>query len=254
MAPKTFTLFIQKTISTTATTERLRECALMYISKVKHHMQTYGEAALLKDRPNSHRLLQLAVHTVPLFGHGKLTSELVLELTHSFFKGWFKQNTHSSAHISGLDLFTYRMWSSNVFMLHHMWKNGTEEEQVIAISNLFRLFFGQKAWDLYSADSNNPDVQDLMCSFKRNLDTMMREPVDRMLQGSIPIGFLTESVTWLPKNKIKENIDLITMKAFQQFSYFLNVSTDKLSADSIHYERAALTIRGNTNISVQDNL
>ncbi len=125
-------------------------------------MNTFKELALLKDRPNRNRLIELAVHTVPLFGHGKLTSELVLELTHAFFKAWFKQNTYSFAHLTGLDLFTTRIWSSNVFILYHMWKHGTSAERKMAISNLFLFFLGDKANSLYSADNSNQQVSDLM--------------------------------------------------------------------------------------------
>ena len=169
---------------------------------VGSHMQKYGEQALLNDRPNSHRFIELAVHTVPLFGHGKLTSKLVLDLKHTFFKGYFKQNTHSSSHLTAIELFSTRIWCSNVFTLYHLWKNGTVYQREMAISNLFRLFFGNDAWELYPADAHSSQVKDLMDQFKNNIDQMMRQSVTRMFQGSIPIGFLVEKVFWQPKEKV----------------------------------------------------
>ncbi len=243
--------FVQTSYPNSEYLERLRDYAFEYTERVASHMRAHGESALLKDRPNSHRLIELAVHTAPLFGHGKLTSELVLELTHTFFKGWFKENTHSSAHLTALDLFTTRIWSSNVFILYHMWKNGTEFEQEMAISNLFRLFFGNKTWELYSAEAVGPSVNELMTEFKSQLDNIMREPIPRMLQGTIPIGFLVESVRWIPKNKLKRRVDDLTTKALRMLSTFRRIAYEELVPAVDVYEKASLTIRGKHNIGIR---
>ena len=105
-------------------------------------MQFFGDEAVLKDRPNSHRLIELTVNTIPQFGHGKLISELILELTHTFFKKWLKENTRHDSHITAVDLFLCRNWSLNLYFLHKMWKYGDENDKSTARKGLVRLFFG----------------------------------------------------------------------------------------------------------------
>ena len=230
---------------------RLRKLAFQYTDMVGEHMRKYGAQAHLRDRPNSHRLIELAVHTVPLFGHGKLTSELVLELTHAFFKGYFKQNTHSSSHLTAIDLFSTRIWCSNVFILYHFAKNGTEVEREMAISNLFRLFFGNEAWELYSADDNSSHVGELMDQFKANIDNMMRQPVTRMFQGSIPIGYIVDKVLWLPKEKVKGQFDTTTRQALQIFATNKDIIYEVLVTAVAVYERASLTIKGGFDMGIR---
>lgn len=55
------------------------------------------------DRESSHRLKQLVVHTVPLFGNGRLISELIMEFVNQLFKSWLEMNTNSDSHITGCE-------------------------------------------------------------------------------------------------------------------------------------------------------
>ena len=224
--------------------KRLRYFAVTYTSHVAKTMLQNGDKSTLTDRPNSHRLIELALHTVPLFGHGKIVSELVLELTHAFFKAWFRSNTHSNAHISGVDLFSTRIWSSNVFILYHMWKNGGPTQQEMAFNNIFKLFFGEKAFNCYMAVNSDPEIEHLVAEFRSNIDSLMRPPVRRLLLGSIPIAFAAETIDWVPRIKEKTPFDDYANKAFQLLSSRDGCSTDDIKKKSTLYQRAALTTRG----------
>ena len=231
--------------------DRLRRYAFAYNKAVATAMNRNGVDTILKDRPNSHRLLELSLHTLPLFGHGKLFSELVLELAHTYFKGWFRSNTHSNSHITGIDLFLTRIWSSNVFLTYHMWRNGTESQMAMAFRHLFRLFFGEEALNTYTTFDQDPQLQDNITRFKSHLDTMMRQPVRRLLLGSIPIAFAAEKIEWKPRYKLRQPYDEFTLKAFQILSPILGASIIGLKENSVLFERAALTTYGKFNIGTR---
>ena len=63
----------------------------------------HEKVGLILDKPNVHRLLELCVHTIPVFGHAKHVTELVLENAHQNFKTFFEMNPHCNAHLSGMD-------------------------------------------------------------------------------------------------------------------------------------------------------
>ena len=228
--------------------KRLRFYAVTYTTLVAKTMLHHGTESTLTDRPNSHRLIELAMHTIPLFGHGKIVSELVLELTHAFFKGWFRSNNHCSAHITGIDLFSTRIWSSNVFILHHMWKNGETSQRSTAFNNLFKLFFGEVALRLYTAVESDPQIEDLVAKFRSNIDDLMRPPVGRLLLGSIPIAFAADEIKWVPRFKLKAPFDDYTKKAFTILASSRASTPDDIKKKSILYQRAALTTYGKYNM------
>ena len=223
---------------------KLKNHAFAYSSAVAKHMKEYGENALLKDRPNSHRLVELAVHTVPIYGHGKLTSELILELTHAFFKSWFTQNNHSNAHITGLNFFITRTWSANLYILYQMWKESGKKTTSLPFNNLLRLFFGEEASAFYSsADQSDTEVHDLVDKFKVQLDSIIRSPVSDMLVENIPTSFLAESIRWIPRSKTKTNFNQIINTALTHLATELHRPIEVLQRGTDFYESASLTVK-----------
>ena len=75
----------------------------------------------LLDKPNTHRLLELVMCTFPMYGHGSLCSELLLEHTHQLFKGWLQRNTHPWAHITAMEKALEKDWMSRLSSLHNIW-------------------------------------------------------------------------------------------------------------------------------------
>ena len=221
---------------------KLRDYAFAYSSGVDKHMRQFGDDAVLKDRPNSHRLIELAVHTVPLYGHGRLTSELILELTHAFFKSWFNQNTHNNSHITALNLFISRIWSSNLFVLYQMWQSNGKSTNSMSFHNLFRLFFGETAALSYLAEKDNDDVQELLEKFTTQLDSIMRPPVSDMLVDNIPTSLLAESVTWIARNKLAGGLDHTVHKSLQHLANYIQRPIELVQSNTIRYDCTTITV------------
>lgn len=221
----------------------LRDHAVLYSTAVSDHMKKYGDAAILKDKPNSHRLIELAVHTVPLFGHGRLTSELVLELTHRFFKTYFKQNNHTNTHITGLNLFTTRVWAADIYILYRMWTTTGRGTSSVAFRNLLHLFFGESVLSNFSAEMDNEDTSEIIEEFMRQLDSIFRPPVKEMLMENIPVAFMVDSVRWVPRYKKKgRDTDEFISTALRNLSIFRNQSLELLNSKTTFFERASLTV------------
>ena len=174
-----------------------------YTTAVANHMYKFGDDALLKDKPNSHRLLELVVHTVPVYGHGKFLSELILELTHAFFKTWLKDNTHSNNHITAVDLFLCRAWSMNMFVAYNMWKNGSDRHKPIALACLQRLFFKLTA---DASIRNQEEVQELLQQFEQRLHDLLQPPIRRLLVESTPLTFFCERSHWVLKGLLSVKV------------------------------------------------
>ena len=223
----------------------LRESASVYTSAVASYMRRFGKKALLRDRPNSHRLTELALHSVPLFGHGRLLSELVLELTRALFKTFFRENTHFSSHLTAVDLFLSRVWGSNVYLMYQVWKNSSGEEKELAFTNLVGLFFGNEISKFYTADRNNPEMQDYINTFRESLDNIIAPPVNRMLSGSIPLAFVEDHKKWVPRVRLKsqvDSIDDVTKGALIPLSAIFEQTIEDVIANIVFYERAVWTL------------
>lgn len=225
----------------------LRNMTESYSKAVSQHMNTYGDNAVLKDRPNSHRLFELVVHTIPLFGHGKIVSELVLELTHAFFKSWFKQNTHSSSHFTAVDLFVTRIWASHVLVLYHMWKHGEQNMREVAFCNLLRSFFGDVGTFIsLHPDKISTEVEKLLEVFETNLNNIMKPPVPRLLLGNIPITLMYEKSEWVC-SKMKTDMktfDKITDEGIEIIANELEVDYVKCKEEIRFFEKASNTVIG----------
>ena len=82
----------------------LREMALTYSAACDEVMNDDPAVGSVLDNPNAHRAVELAVHTIPTFGHARNCSELVLESIHHVFKKWLEKNPHQDSHITAFEL------------------------------------------------------------------------------------------------------------------------------------------------------
>ena len=81
------------------------------------------------DKPNAHRLLELAYHTIPMYGHALNISELALEQVHRNFKEWLEKNTHDDAHITAVEIALSKDWGMRAFSLYKLLEGGTTERK-----------------------------------------------------------------------------------------------------------------------------
>ena len=75
-----------------------------YIAKIRSYYMRKGTDATILDKPNAHRLIEFAQHTIPTYGHALNVSEMVLEQAHRNFKGWLEVNTNPGSPITSVEL------------------------------------------------------------------------------------------------------------------------------------------------------
>lgn len=79
----------------------LSTLCFQYIDAVCTAMRKHPGPANFLDKPNAHRLLELFLHSVPMYGPARLFTEIPLELAHQQFNEWLENNSHYDSHLSG---------------------------------------------------------------------------------------------------------------------------------------------------------
>ena len=159
-----------------------------------------GNNCRLLDKPNIHRLLELTVTTLPLFGHGRILSELVFEMVHFFFKKWFEENPHSDSHLSAIDLALSRNWCSNFYVAYNIYRFGTDSERPLASNSLLRLVFGQQVLEHIEPPQC---LKGLFEEFFQRLDGLFKPPVKTLLEDCVPSTFIDSMQEYRCNNSIK---------------------------------------------------
>jgi len=183
-----------------------------YLNEAKWVYEHCGPAASVLDKPNSHRLLELCVSTLPAFGHALLCSELVMELKHRTFKTWLESNTHSNAHLTCVERGISLDWLGRLNVLYKVWKEGDVQDRICAERGLRRMFLGCSAFNLDSGDSS---ACTLMDDFRSRIERTFRDPIPMQLQdiSHVLVPWLVK-MAWctLPREKIvmePEHVDLL---------------------------------------------
>ena len=149
-----------------------------YINAMNSYIAKVGRHGHELDKPNAHRLIELCVHTVPIFGHTLLVSELVLEMFHRGFKKWLETNPNHDAHVTAVEVALGRDWGARLYALHMYWSHGTEHEKNAAERGLQRLLLGK---DIGLIPDDNSDLRHLLDVFRKSLPSMFKKPVVSLL-------------------------------------------------------------------------
>lgn len=102
----------------------LLRLATEYSTAVIRYINKYTRESNAPDQPNSHRLLELAVYTLPLFGRGRLVSELIMEVGHQTFTSRLDTKTSPDSHITAVEIALCRHWAFTVYTNYIVYKNG----------------------------------------------------------------------------------------------------------------------------------
>lgn len=70
------------------------------------------------DKHNLHRILEVFMHTIPLFGHVSNVGEMVLEAYHKVLKAGCLVNTHEDAHITAVEHSMSKYWNVRVLYMY----------------------------------------------------------------------------------------------------------------------------------------
>ena len=150
----------------------IQELSDRYIKHIRKYYKDGGPHAKKLDKPNAHKLQELAYHTIPAFGHALNVSELVLEQAHRTSKTWHENNTHSNAHMTGVELNLAKDWMNRVYAHYVLWVNGNDEEKESSIHGLARLLLGAIAAEFQFEGSES-----ILEELKDRLQTAFQSPV-----------------------------------------------------------------------------
>ena len=157
---------------------KIRALAFKYLRMCDEVLEEDAELGAVLDKPNAHRAVELAVHTIPTFGHARNCSEFVLEQMHQVFKGWLERNPHQDSHISAVERALTRDWMGRVYALFQVWKKGSTRERACSEVGLRRLLLGEGAVHLNEEESGVTDFKE---RFHNAMQTSFREPTMEMM-------------------------------------------------------------------------
>ena len=157
----------------------IRSLASQYLRMCDEVMEQDVKIRSVLDKPNAHRAVELAMHTIPMFGHARNCSELVLEQMHQVFKGWLERNPHQDSHISSVERALARDWMGRVYALFQIWSQGTSKERACSEIGLRRLLLGEGAVHLNEEENGVTEFQD---RFQSSMKTSFREPTMDMMR------------------------------------------------------------------------
>lgn len=150
---------------------------LNHVHDMKRHHREFGEVL---DKPNLHRILELCIHTVPLFGHACNVAEMPLESYHRILKDGLRNNTHEDKHISAIEHAVSKDWMSRLLDLYHIAVEsvrGSVEYQA-AVRGMLRLMAGE---DVLLLRPDGDEYKQLVNCLQTKLLSDWIEPVKRHL-------------------------------------------------------------------------
>lgn len=101
-----------------------------------------GKANAL-DRPFTHRFLEIIYNTMPTDGHGRISSEPLLEKPHQQFKSWVSMITYSINHITTMNEAMARNGLERFDSLQLEWFASVDFNRNRTETGLWRLLLGE---------------------------------------------------------------------------------------------------------------
>ena len=194
----------------------IREMACAYLDHCEQFFQTDSKAGAILDKPNAHRAVELAVHTIPTFGHARNCSEMVLESMHQVFKRWLEKNSHDDSHITAMERALTRDWMGRVYSLYKIWEQGNSRERACAELGLRRLLLGEEAIII---DERLMGATELKLKFNSALITALQPPVESMMQKCSHLSSPSaSSFNWeiISQDEVKDSEDMESCKVFRE--------------------------------------
>lgn len=159
--------------------DRLPRLGRVFLDECDQGMQHDEQAGAVLDKPNVNRAMELAMHTLPCFGHARNCSEMVLEHMHQVFKGWLEKDTHDSSHITAVERALVRAWMGRVFASYSYWVKSSGVGRDCAELTLRRLLLGEEA---ARVDVTGTTLEEWESSFRESMMQSFQEPVLSMMQ------------------------------------------------------------------------
>lgn len=125
------------------------------------------------------------MNTIPLFGQGRIISELILELVHFFVKKWLEDNRYSDYHITAVDIALYRYWTRKTSVITECGNLQTMTLKA-SLRSLLCLLFGEFSMNV---DISNVEIKAEVSTFVENLKAIIEDPIPSLLYKSAAVNF-----------------------------------------------------------------
>lgn len=147
------------------------------------HRYSKSHPSLIKniDRPNVHRLLELAIHTIPNYSHVSFICELVFEAAHQPLKFFLSRNHSADSHIHAVHSILAKDWLVRLWCLWSIHTNPHEpdSEKRYALFGLIRLLAGPKA---DKVNWNSASVATVLTGLRDNVHSILQGTVEQRLR------------------------------------------------------------------------
>ena len=106
----------------------LQKLARNFVKSVNRFCSKYPELGSHVDKPNTHRLLELSIHTIPRFNHISYVCELVFESAHQPLKFYLSRNNTLNSHVHSVQLILAKDWLQRVWALWTLHRDDSETD------------------------------------------------------------------------------------------------------------------------------
>ena len=121
-----------------------------FVKSVDRFIKSNPQLSSHVDRPNLHRILELAHHTIPLFNNVRYLCELVFESSHQPLKFYLWRNHTTNSHVYSVQVVFAKDWLDRLWSLWRLYRDKSEapEHRRFALIGLLRLFGGKEMDDV----------------------------------------------------------------------------------------------------------
>ncbi|MEM1283339.1 MAG: hypothetical protein AAGG81_07280 [Chlamydiota bacterium] len=131
--------------------QKIFKLSVDYVNTVRKLCKKNQIMKMHIDKPNVHRLLELTIHTIPLFSHALFISEMVFEGAHQPLKFSVSRSSNPNAHMYATQLILIRDWLSRIAHTFYIIQSSDNKRQQNSWKSIFSLFGGTIAnkidWD-----------------------------------------------------------------------------------------------------------
>ena len=202
----------------------LQVLAANFVKSVSKYSRSHPNLAVHVDKPNTHRLLELVQHTIPLFNHVAFICELVFESAHQPLKYFLSRNHTLGSHIYAIQLVLAKDWLVRIRCLWCIYKdtNESSNHRHYALMGLLRLFVGS---DLDSVNWKALASSTIFNDLREHIEHLMTGTVERRFMAfyqDSQMSFSSEA-SWKLQPRPRGHIIPSRQKRF------LDISLEKLA-------------------------
>ena len=167
----------------------LQLLASNFVKSVDNFTKRYPSLSSHVDRHNVHRLLELTLHTIPLFNHIGYICELVYESAHQPLKYFLSRNHSLNSHLYSVHLILARDWLVRIYSLWTMYTDdgASEKTKHYSMICLGRLLGGK---DIDLVDWSSASASPFFDELKEHIEDLLKGTVERRMkkwyQDSLP--------------------------------------------------------------------